>query len=108
MVAASVLMVSGADKAKIDLARARFDAHDKAAYATDAMIQYVNPGLVFSVVSATIGSDGTITVNYKVTDPTASLWIPPGFRRLARSQPALFARIFLKDRPSTCPIPLGR
>ena len=46
-----------------------FDAHDKAAYATDAMIQYVNPGLAFSVVSAKIATDGTVTVDYKVTDP---------------------------------------
>src|SRR5665811_2364220 len=62
VVAASVLMVSGQNKTT-------FDAHDKAAYATQAMIQYVNPGLVFSVVSAKIATDGTITVDYKVTDP---------------------------------------
>jgi len=50
--------------------RAVFDVHDKAAYAPEAMIQYVSPGLVFSVVSAKIAADGTITVDYKVTDPT--------------------------------------
>ncbi len=62
VVAASALMVSGQN-------RATFDPHDKAAYAPEAMIQYVNPGLVFSVVSAKIASDGTISVDYKVTDP---------------------------------------
>src|ERR1039458_9947435 len=34
-----------------------------------ATVEYVNPGLVFSVVSAKIASDGTISVDYKVTDP---------------------------------------
>lgn len=35
-----------------------------------AAVEYVNPGLVFSVVSAKIGSDGTIAVDYKITDGT--------------------------------------
>jgi len=62
VVAASALMVSGQN-------RATFDAHEKAAYTPEAMVQYVNPGLVFSVVSTKIASDGTISVDYKVTDP---------------------------------------
>ena len=66
VVAASMLMVSGQDR-KPD--RTRFDAHDKAAYAPEAMIQYVNPGLVFKVVSAKIAADGTISVDYTVADP---------------------------------------
>jgi OmcA/MtrC family decaheme c-type cytochrome len=33
-----------------------------------ATVEYVNPGLVFSVVSAKIASDGTISVDYKITD----------------------------------------
>src|ERR1039458_5036322 len=67
--AASAFMLSGQDQARLGL-QTRFDAHDLAAYATQAMIEYVNPGLVFSVVSAKIGSDGTISVDYKTTDPT--------------------------------------
>jgi OmcA/MtrC family decaheme c-type cytochrome len=62
VVAASALMVSGQN-------RATFDVHDKAAYTPEAMVQYVNPGLVYSVVSTKIASDGTISVDYKVTDP---------------------------------------
>jgi OmcA/MtrC family decaheme c-type cytochrome len=62
VVAASVLMVSGQNQIV-------FRAHDRAAYTPEAMIQYVNPGLVFSVVSATIATDGTISVDYKMTDP---------------------------------------
>jgi OmcA/MtrC family decaheme c-type cytochrome len=37
-----------------------------------ATVEYVNPGLVFSVVSAKIASDGTISVDYKVTDGAAT------------------------------------
>jgi OmcA/MtrC family decaheme c-type cytochrome len=50
--------------------KTQFTVHDKAYYAPQAIVEYVNPGLVFSVVSATIGSDGTISVDYKVTDPS--------------------------------------
>jgi OmcA/MtrC family decaheme c-type cytochrome len=35
-----------------------------------AAVEYVNPGLAFSVVSAKIASDGTISVDYKITDGT--------------------------------------
>jgi len=69
VVAAAAFLLSGQDKAGMD-PQSRFDAHDLAAYATNAMIQYVNPGLVFSVVSANITSAGVISVTYKVTDPT--------------------------------------
>lgn len=68
-VAASAFLLSGADKARTD-PQSRFDAHDLAAYATNATIEYVNPGLVFTVTSASISSAGVISVNYKVTDPT--------------------------------------
>jgi OmcA/MtrC family decaheme c-type cytochrome len=67
--AVSAFMLSGQDKVARGL-QSRFDAHDLAAYATQATIEYVNPGLVFSVVSANISSAGVISVNYKVTDPT--------------------------------------
>ena len=72
VVAASVLLVSGQNRIVVRgraIAPARFGPHDKAAYAPEAMVQYVNPGLVFSVVSATIAADGTISVDYKMTDP---------------------------------------
>lgn len=58
----SVVLLNGAKKTG-------FSVHDKAFYAPQALVEYVNPGLVFSVVSAKIASDGTITVDYKVSDP---------------------------------------
>jgi len=36
--------------------------------AAQAAVQFVNPGLYFSIVSAKIASDGTISVDYKITD----------------------------------------
>jgi OmcA/MtrC family decaheme c-type cytochrome len=62
LIAVSVVLVSGARKTT-------FSSHEKAFYAPQALVEYVNPGLVFNIVSAKIASDGTISVDYKVTDP---------------------------------------
>jgi OmcA/MtrC family decaheme c-type cytochrome len=63
LIAAFVVLVSGAKKTN-------FTVHDKAYYAPQAIVEYVNPGLAFNIVSAKIASDGTISVDYKVTDGT--------------------------------------
>src|SRR5579864_6960766 len=65
VIAVSGVLLSG-DK------RASFSPHEKAFYAPQALVEFVNPGLAFSVVSAKIASDGTITVDYKVTDGSAN------------------------------------
>jgi OmcA/MtrC family decaheme c-type cytochrome len=49
-----------------------FLAHDKAYYASPALVAYVQPGLVFQVVTATIGTNGTLSVDFKVTDPNGA------------------------------------
>ena len=41
---------------------------DVAALAPAASVEYVNPGLFFSIVSAKIASDGTISLDYKIFD----------------------------------------
>ena len=46
-----------------------FTKHDKAYYADPHLVGFVRPGLNFQIVSANIGSDGTVTVDYKITDP---------------------------------------
>ena len=46
-----------------------YTTHDKAYYADPNVVNFVRPGLVIQIVSATVGSDGTISVNYKLTDP---------------------------------------
>lgn len=45
-----------------------FTVHDKAYYADLHLIQFVRPGLSINIVSAKIASDGTISVDFKVTD----------------------------------------
>ena len=42
---------------------------DKAYYADPATINFVRPGLTMTIASANIASDGTISVDYKLTDP---------------------------------------
>lgn len=46
-----------------------YNPHQKAYYLPDA-VQFVNPGLVFAIQSASIAGDGTITVNFTIADPT--------------------------------------
>ncbi len=47
-----------------------FTPYEKAYYADPSQVEFVRPGLVISVVSAKIASDGTISVDYKLTDPS--------------------------------------
>jgi len=46
-----------------------FTPHDKAYYASEATVNFVRPGLVFKIISANIATDGTISVDFKMTDP---------------------------------------
>ena len=46
-----------------------YNPHQKAYFLPDA-VQFVNPGLVFAIQSASIAGDGTITVNFTISDPT--------------------------------------
>ena len=43
---------------------------EKAAYLPSYIIEFLRPGLVIQVNSASVGSDGTITATYTITDPT--------------------------------------
>jgi OmcA/MtrC family decaheme c-type cytochrome len=52
--------------------KAVYTPYEKAYYADPSLIVFVQPGLVITVVSAKIGSDGTISVDYKLTDPTGA------------------------------------
>jgi len=47
----------------------KFTVHDKAYFADANTVNFVRPGLVIKVVSAGIATDGTISVDYKLTDP---------------------------------------
>jgi len=47
-----------------------YSPREKAYYLSDATVEYVQPGLVVTVNSASIAGDGTITTVYSITDPT--------------------------------------
>src|SRR5580692_8496015 len=49
--------------------RRHYSPQEKAFYADAQLVQFVNPGLVMKGTGATIASDGTITVQYTLTDP---------------------------------------
>ena len=62
--AGSVVLLEAARKSSVN-------GHDRA-FAAPASVAYVQPGLVFKVVSAKIGSDDSISVDFKVTDPNGA------------------------------------
>ncbi len=49
--------------------RRHYSPQEKAFYADAQTVEFVNPGLVIKGTGATIASDGTITVQYTLTDP---------------------------------------
>ena len=61
IVAGSIVLLSGQKSAS-------YSPQNRAAYASQAAVQYVNPGLFFNIVSAKIATDGTISVDYKIFD----------------------------------------
>src|SRR5271156_253437 len=49
--------------------RYRYSRRDKAFYADPALVDFVRPGLVIAINSASISSSGAISVTYTLTDP---------------------------------------
>ena len=67
-----VLVVAGAALVGAADRKPALTVHDKAFYADPALVQYVQPGLVISIVSATLSNNGAISVTYKVSDPNGA------------------------------------
>jgi OmcA/MtrC family decaheme c-type cytochrome len=63
---------------------------DKAFYADQAMLNFVRPGLVFTITKAEITADGTITAWVKMTDPKGA-----GLDREGITSPGAIAASFL-------------
>jgi len=63
------LVVAGSVAVMSAPRRSQFTIHDREYYLDPLAQQFIRPGLVINIVSATIGQDGTISVDYKVTDP---------------------------------------
>ncbi len=65
LLAGSVVFLSAKKKSP-------YTPYEKAYYADPSIVEYVEPGLTISIVSAKIASDGTISVDYKLTDPNGA------------------------------------
>jgi OmcA/MtrC family decaheme c-type cytochrome len=63
VVAGSLALMGAASK------KTGFTPYDKAYYADPNTVNFVRPGLVFSIVSADIAKDGTMSIHYKIADP---------------------------------------
>jgi OmcA/MtrC family decaheme c-type cytochrome len=64
-----VIVVLGGAVGLQSAGRNSFSKHDKAFYADATVINFVRPGLVFKIPSASIAQDGTIKLRVLVTDP---------------------------------------
>ena len=67
-VLAAVLLVAGA-AALVGGSKSPYSPREKAFYADPAVIEFVHPGLVITINSASITSAGVISVTYTLTDP---------------------------------------
>ncbi|MBZ5596659.1 MAG: OmcA/MtrC family decaheme c-type cytochrome [Acidobacteriia bacterium] len=67
-VAAVVALLAGS-LAMVSAPKPPFNKHQKAYYVDPKVIAFVRPGLVTTIESAQIASDGTITAKFKITDP---------------------------------------
>ena len=49
--------------------KSSFTKHDKAYYLDAAQVNFIRPGLNFTVQSVKIATDGTVTADFTMTDP---------------------------------------
>ena len=63
LVLAVAISLTGAKKSP-------YGPHDKAAYTSPVIIDFLRPGLVVTINSASMASDGTVTAVYTLADPS--------------------------------------
>jgi len=66
---AALLLVAGA-AALVGGSKSPYSPRSKAYYADAALVNFVRPGLVITINSASVSAAGVISVNYTLTDPT--------------------------------------
>ncbi len=64
-----VILLSACALTMVGARKTPYGHLDKAAYATQAIIDFLRPGLVITVTSGSIAADGTMSVAYTLTDP---------------------------------------
>jgi OmcA/MtrC family decaheme c-type cytochrome len=67
--AGAVVSLLAGSVALLSAPKPAFNRHQKAYYADPSVLAFVRPGLVTKIQSALIGSDGTITVTFSLSDP---------------------------------------
>ena len=67
--AIALALIAGAAVLASATKRTMFTPRDKAYYADANTVSFVRPGLTIKIVSAKIAADGTLSVDYKLTDP---------------------------------------
>ncbi len=67
--AGAVVALLASSVALVSAPKPAFNKHQKAFYADPSVLAFVRPGLTTTIQSATIGTDGTITVTFSITDP---------------------------------------
>jgi OmcA/MtrC family decaheme c-type cytochrome len=67
--AGAVLVVLMGSVALVSAPKPPFNKHQKAYYADKALVAFVRPGLVVTIETVKIGPDGTISAQFKLTDP---------------------------------------
>jgi OmcA/MtrC family decaheme c-type cytochrome len=85
-----IAVVAGAAVLSSATKKSEFTPRDKAFYASQNTINFVRPGLTITIVSAKIADDGTLSVDYKLTDPKGL-----GLDRLGITTPGAISVSFL-------------
>ena len=88
--AIALAVIAGAAVLSSATKKTVFSPHDKAYYADANKISFVRPGLAIKIVSAKIADDGTLSVDYKLTDPKGL-----GLDRLGVTTPGAISVSFL-------------
>ena len=88
--AVALAVIAGAAVLSSATKKTAFTPRDKAYYADQNTINFVRPGLTITIVSAKIAADGTLAVDYKLTDPKGL-----GLDRLGVTTPGAISVSFL-------------
>ena len=88
--AMALAVIAGAAVLSSATKKTVFTPRDKAYYADANKISFVRPGLAIKIVSAKIAADGTLSVDYKLTDPKGL-----GLDRLGVTTPGAISVSFL-------------
>ena len=88
--AIALVLIAGAAVLPSATRKSAFTPRDKAYYADSSTVNFVRPGLAIKIVSAQIATDGTLSVDYKLTDQDGN-----GLDRLGITSPGAISPSFL-------------